>query len=312
MKSRIIVLSVITMMLLPVLPGVVAQPEPSIGNWELGIDYPKEDDSNPFVVSIAGSTLINFWVANDGLFNIKVTFEYEVPWDAQFSGPESATIGPGANTSFSMMVAGIDVYSIDAMTKDAFTISANLEERSGIPAVIPENQEKTGDLEIPEIFQLNVDIADAVGPINAGTDTVLRVTVTNRGNARDKIREIDISDDCPLLTTDGGLDVLLSRNIEKGASTTADLKVMVSESHPKRNCRIEVTIASDGADSAQLSTDFTRVNVEPPPTQQNDPEDPGDSNDPVEVVTSNLPAPGLSVVLSILIGALIARTSRRF
>ena len=312
MKSRIIVLSVITMMLLPVLPGVVAQPEPSIGNWELGIDYPKEDDSNPFVVSIAGSTLINFWVANDGLFNIKVTFEYEVPWDAQFSGPESATIGPGANTSFSMMVAGIDVYSIDAMTKDAFTISANLEERSGIPAVIPENQEKTGDLEIPEIFQLKVDIADAVGPINAGTDTVLRVTVTNRGNARDKIREIDISDDCPLLTTDGGLDVLLSRNIEKGATTTADLEVMVSESHPKRNCRIEVTIASDGADGAQLSTDFTRVNVEPPPTQQNDPEDPGDSNDPVEVVTSNLPAPGLSVVLSILIGALIARTSRRF
>jgi hypothetical protein len=151
MKSRIIVLSVITMMLLPVLPGVVAQPEPSIGNWELGIDYPKEDDSNPFVVSIGGSALINFWVANDGLFNIKVTFEYEVPWDAQFSGPESATIGPGANTSFSMMVAGIDVYSIDAMTKDAFTISANLEERSGIPAVIPENQEKTGDLEIPEI-----------------------------------------------------------------------------------------------------------------------------------------------------------------
>ena len=299
-------------MLLPVLPGVVAQPEPSIGNWELGVDYPEEDDSNPFVVSIGGSALINFWVANDGLFNIKVTFEYEVPWDAQFSGPESATIGPGANTSFSMMVAGIDVYSIDAMTKDAFTISASLEERSGIPAVIPENQEKTGDLEIPEIFQLKVDIADAVGPINAGTDTVLRVTVTNRGNARDKIREIDISDDCPLLTTDGGLDVLLSRNIEKGASTTADLKVMVSESHPKRNCRIEVTIASEGADGAQLSTDFTRVNVEPPPTQQNDPEDPGDSNDPVEVVTSNLPAPGLSVVLSILIGALIARTSRRF
>ena len=312
MKSRIMVLSVIAMMLLPMLPSVVAQPDPSIGNWELGIDYPQEDDSNPFVVSIGGSALINFWVANDGLFNIKVTFEYEVPWDAQFSGPESATIGPGTNSSFSMMVAGIDVYSIDAMTKDAFTISANLEERSGIPAVIPETQEKTGDLEIPEIFQLNVDIADAVGPINAGTDTVLRVTVTNRGNARDKIREIDISDDCPLLTTNEGLDVLLSRNIEKGATTTADLEVMVSESHPKRNCRIEVTIASEGADGAQLSTDFTRVNVEPPPTQNNDPDEPGDSTDPVEVVTSNLPAPGLSVVLSILIGALIARTSRRF
>lgn len=310
MKSRIMVLSVIAMMLLPALPSVVAQP--NIGNWELGIDYPKEDDSNPFTVSTGGNAIINFWVANDGLFNIKVTFEYEVPWDAQFSGPESVTIGPGANSSISLMIAGIDVFSIDAMTKDSFTITANLEERNGIPAVIPETQEKTGDLEIPEIFQLNVDIADAVGSINAGTDTVLRVTVTNKGNARDKIREIEISDDCPLLTTNEGLDVLLSRNIEKGASTTADLEVMVSESHPKRNCRIEVTIASEGADGAQLSTDFTRVNVEPPPTQNNDPDEPGDSDDPVEVVTSNLPAPGLSVILSILIGALIARTSRRF
>ena len=117
-----------------------------------------------------------------------------------------------------------------------------------MPVILPESQEKTGDLEIPEIFMLNVEITDPVGPINAGTDTILKVTVTNEGNARDKVRELEVTDDCPLMTTDEGLDVLLTRNLEKGAKTTADLKVTASESHPQRNCRIEVTVASDGAD----------------------------------------------------------------
>lgn len=181
-----------------------------------------------------------------------------------------------------------------------------------MPIIIPESQEKTGTLEIPEIFELAVDIADAVGPMNAGADTILRVTVTNRGNARDKVRELEITDDCPLMTTDEGLEVLLSRNLEKGASTTADLKVMASESHPARQCRIEVSVASDGADGTQLSTDYTRVTVETTPAEPDDPDDPEDPTDPVEVVTSNLPAPGISVLLSVLIGALIARGSRRF
>ncbi len=312
MKSRIMILSVIAMMLISFTPSTIAQPDPSIGNWELGIDYPDEDESNPFVVNVNGHTMVNFWVANDGLVNIKVSFEFEAPWEAQFSGPETMTVGAGSNVSASLVFAGIDVYSIDAKTKAAFSITANLEERSGVPAVIPESQEKTGDLEIPEIFQLKVDIADPVGPMNAGTDSILRVTVTNEGNARDKVREIEITDDCPLMTTDEGLDVLLSRNLEKGAGTTADLKVMASESHPARKCRIEVTVASDGADGTQLSTDYTRVTVETTPTKPDDPDDPEEPSDPVEVVTSNLPAPGISVVLSILIGALIARSSRRF
>ncbi len=312
MKSRIMVLSVIAMMLLPIVPSTIAQPDPSIGNWELGIDYPEEDDSNPFMVQKNGNNIITFWVANDGLFNIKVSFEYDIPWEAQFSGPESATVGAGSNTSIDLVIVGIDVYAHAAGTQETFTITANLDERNGMPVIIPESQEKSGTLEIPEIFELSVDLADPVGPMNAGTDAILRVTVTNRGNARDKVREVEVTDDCPLMTTDEGLDVLLSRNLEKGGATTADLKVMASESHPARQCRIEVTVASDGADGTQLATDYTRVTVETTPTKPDDPEDPDEPSDPVEVVTSNLPAPGLSIILSILIGVLIARSSRRF
>ena len=299
-------------MIIATIPNSMAQPEPSLGNWELGIEYPDEDDSNPFVVSESGMASITMFVDNQGLLSVKVAFEYEFPFDAEIMGaPEDATIEPGNNDSFTIMVRGIDVYEIDAGKIESFTITANLQERNGMPIIIPESQEKIGDLEIPEIFMLNVGIADPVGPMNSGTDTILKVTVTNEGNSRDKVRELEVTDDCPLMTTDSGLDALLTRNIEKGGQTTADLKVTASESHPQRNCRVEVTVASDGADGSQLSTDFTRITVEQPPTNTQDPDDPDEEEDPVEVVTSNLPAPGISVILSSLIGALFVNARRR-
>ena len=311
MSRGIIPIFLITAIIIATIPNSMAQPEPSLGNWELGIEYPDEDDSNPFVVSEAGMASITMFVDNQGLLSVKVAFEYEFPFDAEIMGaPEDATIEPGNNDSFTIMVRGIDVYEIDAGKIESFTITANLQERNGMPVIIPENQEKIGDLEIPEIFLLNVEIADPVGPMNSGTDSILKVTVTNEGNSRDKVRELEVTDDCPLMTTDSGLDALLTRNIEKGGKTTADLKVTASESHPQRNCRVEVTVASDGADGSQLSTDFTRITVEQPPTNNQDPDDPGDEEDPVEVVTSNLPAPGISVILCSLIGALFVNARR--
>jgi len=312
LSRGIIPIFLITAIIIATIPNSMAQPEPSLGNWELGIEYPDEDDSNPFVVSEAGMASITMFVDNQGLLSVKVAFEYEFPFDAEIMGaPEDATIEPGNNDSFTIMVRGIDVYEIDAGKIESFTITANLQERNGMPVIIPESQEKIGDLEIPEIFLLNVEIADPVGPMNSGTDSILKVTVTNEGNSRDKVRELEVTDDCPLMTTDSGLDALLTRNIEKGGKTTADLKVTASESHPQRNCRVEVTVASDGADGSQLSTDFTRITVEQPPTNNQDPDDPGDEEDPVEVVTSNLPAPGISVILCSLIGALIVNARRR-
>ena len=82
-----------------------------------------------------------------------------------------------------------------------------------MPVIIPESQEKIGDLEIPEIFLLNVEIADPIGPMNQERYN-FKVTVTNQGNTRDKVRELEVTDDC-LMTTDTGLDTLLTRNLER-------------------------------------------------------------------------------------------------
>ena len=312
MRREVFPILLASLLLISMSANSIAQPEPPSLNWELGIEYPDEDESNPFIVSENGIVTINMFVDNPGLLSIKVDFEYEFPFEGEVVGaPEDATIEPGNNDSFNFIVRGIDVYEVDAGTIESFTVTATLQERNGMPVIIPESQEKIGDFEIPEIFLLGLEITDPVGPMNAGSDTIVKVKVTNNGNARDKVRELEVTDDCPLLTTDTGLDVLLTRNLEKGAATTADLKVTASESHPQRNCRVEITVASDGADGSQLSTDFTKITVETAPTNTPEPEDPEDPDDPTEVVTSNLPAPGISALVSILIGALFVNLNKR-
>jgi hypothetical protein len=148
--------------------------------------------------------------------------------------------------------------------------------------------------------------------MNAGTDTILRVSVTNTGNVQDKVGDVEVSDDCPLLTADNGLDELMMGNIMPGKAKQANLKVMASQSHPKRHCDITVTISSNGAMNSGESvvvSDEVRVSVEPPPTNEGVPEE-DDPDDPEEVLSSNLPAPGLLISLLGFIAAL-PQTSKR-
>jgi len=313
MNSKFLVLIMASTLLIPFASTAVAQPEPTLGNWELGINYPMDDDSEPFEVGTSGAVLVTFWIHNQGLFPIKVGLEYEAPWEADSAGDEEKEIEADKNISFTLVFSNIDVFEIAAKSKEPFQITANLQERNSMPVIIPESQEATGDLEIPEIFELKVEITEPAGPMNSGTDSLLKITVTNEGNSQDRAREVEVTDDCPLMTTDEGLEGLTSRNIQPGESTSADLKITASESHPTRNCRIEVTVASNGADGAQLSSDFVRVTVESAPSPDNSDNngDDDDTQSPTEVVSSNLPAPGLSIIFSALIGALLIRDSKR-
>jgi len=148
--------------------------------------------------------------------------------------------------------------------------------------------------------------------MNAGTDVILTVTVTNKGNVQDKVGEIEVSDNCPLLTTDNGLDSLMTSNIGSGQSTEANLIATASESHPRRNCKIEVSVSSNGAmnsGGSEIADDDTTVTVEPPldePEENN----PGDTSDPVEVVSSSLPSPGIVTLICALAIASLAAPRR--
>jgi hypothetical protein len=278
-------------------------------SWELGINYPGEDSTNPFLLSSEGSAEVEFFVENSGLTDITVEFEFSIPFSGNHEAPEGETISAGSNESFDLKISGIDALTHDAEKKEKFSITATITARQGVPDPLSSSQNREGDLEIPSIFDLAVDITEPFGPMNAGSDTILTVTVTNNGNAQDGVGEVDVKDDCPLLSTNDGLDLLLSGNIEAGKEKDADLRVTASESHPKRHCDITVTVTSKrGMDEGgnAIAEDEVRVSVEPPPTEDSGSDSQeGEGSSTGDSVKSNLPAPGIIVALSGLLGALI-------
>ena len=278
-------------------------------SWELGINYPGEDPTNPFLLSDEGTARVEYFVENSGLTEITVEFEFDIPFSGEHEAPEGETISAGSNESFDLKISGIEVLSQDAEKKEKFSITATITARQGIPDPLSSSQNREGDLEIPSIFDLALEIAEPFGPMNAGSETILTVTVTNNGNAQDGVGEVDVKDDCPLLSTDNGLDLLLSGDIEAGKEKDANLKVTASESHPKRHCDITVTVTSkremSGGGNA-IAEGEVRVTVEPPPTGDSSSSNQGDgSSSSEDSIESNLPAPGVIVTISGLLVALI-------
>lgn len=279
-------------------------------SWELGINYPGEDSTNPFLLSDEGAVKVEFFVENSGLTEITVEFEFSIPFGGKYEAPEGETISAGSNESFDLKISGVDVLSQDAEKKEKFSITATITARQGVPDPLAPSQNREGDLEIPPIFDLSVEITEPFGPMNAGSDTILTVTVRNNGNAQDGVGEVDVRDDCPLLSTDNGLDSLLSGNIEAGKEKDANLKVTASESHPKRHCDITVTVTSNremsGGGNA-IAEGEVRVSVEPPPTGDSSSSDGqgGSSSSSEDSVKSNLPAPGVVAAIPGLLAALI-------
>tara|TARA_B100001142_G_scaffold227086_1_gene225214 strand:+ start:3298 stop:4251 length:954 start_codon:yes stop_codon:yes gene_type:complete len=278
-----------------------AQEQPELGNWELGIKYIADDDSKPFLLNEDGERVVEFYVHNTQMFEIEVSFTYEVPFDGVDDGPESEKIQAGENETFSLLIEDIDVYNFAANTVEEMKITASLVTRAGVQVLIPENQEVMADLKIPTIHSISVDIDDPVGPMNAGTDMILRVTVSNNGNIKDKVGEIDISDNCPLMTWDNGLDKLLITDLEKDEAISADLKISASQSHPRKNCKLEITIHSNGAmntGSSKITEDETSITVEPPLSKPDGNEDGSEEDESItEVVDTNLPSSGISAIL---------------
>tara|TARA_B100000676_G_scaffold177836_1_gene174538 strand:+ start:2110 stop:2967 length:858 start_codon:yes stop_codon:yes gene_type:complete len=277
----------------------------------MGIEYPQDNEDVPFNVKQDGTASIEFFVSNDELVDIVVEFEYEIPFEGEADGPESETIGSGENKSFILSVSGIDVWSFAADSKEQFTIRANMVSRAGLPVGLPgENRESSGELRIPTIYSLEIDISDPVGPMNAGSDAILRVSVVNHGNVQDKVGDIEVTDNCPLLTTDNGLDSLMTQNIASGQTIEADLVATASESHPRRNCKVEVSISSNGAmnsGEASVVSDDTTLTVEPP--LQNEEDNSGDNEDGnsesvTEVVSTSLPSLGfVQIVVTLAVAA---------
>ena len=285
MRTAVIFLSGILLMCLMAPLSMSQQPSPP--GWDLGIDYPQEDEDEPFKLNNGGSVIVSFFVSNDELLPITVDFTYEVPFEGEFDGPESETIGAGNNKTFSLSISGIDVRDNPAETTEEFSITAILVSRGSVPQPIPDSRTGTGELIIPTIYDLEVRISEPVGPMNSGSEMTLTVYVENLGNVMDRVGSVEVSDNCPLLTVSNDLDT--TKDIVAGNIYSSPIVIAASQSHPQRNCDVEVMISSNGATNSggsEFAEDSVRVSVESPPTNQEDPESPDDNEDIIEEVVS--------------------------
>ena len=302
MRTAVIFLSVILVTCLLAPLGMSQQPSPP--GWDLGIDYPQEDEDEPFKLNNRGGVIVSFFVSNDELLPITIDFTYEVPFEGEFDGPESETIGAGNNKSFSLTIMNIEVGDFSAEATEEFSITGTLVARGSVPQLFPDSRDGLGELQIPTIHSLKATLSEPVGPMNSGSDMTLTLEVKNLGNVADRVGSVEVSDNCPLLTTDSGLDTMTTKDIPIGGQIQGSLIVTASESHPQRNCDVEVTISSNGATNSggsEMSESNVRVSVEPPPTNQDNPDTPGDSDDIVEeVVSSNLSFVGFLPILSVI------------
>ena len=301
MRTAVIFLSGILLMCLMAPLSMSQQPSPP--GWDLGIDYPQEDEDEPFKLNNGGSVIVSFFVSNDELLPITVDFTYEVPFEGEFDGPESETIGAGNNKTFSLSISGIDVRDNPAETTEEFSITALLVSRGSVPQPIPDSRTSTGELIIPTIYDLEVRISEPVGPMNSGSEMTLTVYVENLGNVMDRVGSVEVSDNCPLLTVSNDLDT--TKDIVAGNIYSSPIVIAASQSHPQRNCDVEVMISSNGATNSggsEFAEDSVRVSVESPPTNQEDPESPDDNEDIIEeVVSSNLSFVGILPILSVIL-----------
>tara|TARA_S200000501_G_scaffold365133_1_gene398171 strand:- start:595 stop:1530 length:936 start_codon:yes stop_codon:yes gene_type:complete len=303
LRTAVFLLSAVLLTCLLAPLSVSQQPSPP--GWGLGIDYPQEDEDEPFELNNGGSVIVSFFISNDELLPITVDFTYEVPFEGEFDGPESETIGAGNNKTFSLTIMNIEVGDFSAEATEEFSITGTLVARGSVPQVIPDSREALGQLQIPTIHSLKATLSEPLGPMNSGSDMTLTLEVKNLGNVVDRVGSVEVSDNCPLLATDDGLESLTTKDIPIGGQIQGILTITASQSHPQRNCDIEATISSNGATNSggsEMSESNVRVSVEPPPTNQGDPEDPEENDDILEeVVSSNLSFVGILPVVSVIL-----------
>ena len=298
---------IMALFLLTTIPSVQSQGD--IYPWDIEIEFENDDSSDPFDISEDGKATITFTVSNNGFLSMDLEFEYEGPFQGTYTGPSDASIAANSNESFQLEVTKIKVLDFPAKTQEDFLITAKVISLQGTPQISPSSKDAEGKLIIPIVYSLDLEIADPVGPMNAGTAVPLRVSVINIGNIEDRVGDIDISDNCPLLTPNNGLDSLMTKNLNPGQTAQADLELTASESHPKRTCKVEISIASNGAmntgASSSLSSAEVQVTIDPTLSDNTDTVDSVDDTTTTEVVGSSLPSSGLVSIILCVLSALV-------
>lgn len=283
--------------------------------WEIGIDTPQ--DTEPiFEIGLDGEVSVKFWIDNQNMAAMNLDIEFDIPFDGSANGPETVEVSAQTNKTFDFTINQIDVAAFAASQSDRFIVTGTVTGYSGLPTTGGDSKDGEGNITIPMVVDLTIDLSEAGGPLNAGTTSSLEVIVSNEGNAVDSVYKVTVTDSCPLLDV-GGAEELEGIAIEMGENLTQILNITTSDSHPTKNCVIEISIQSRGdidagrsqtADSDESTVSIVEDRGDTSDGDGSSNNDDDDTSNDEDVVSQNWTPiwPG-AVIITLLLGALTRR-----
>ena len=311
--------TIIAILLISLMPiSVDAQtPSPEV-NWTS--DWESEEDVAIMQLdslSYNFELILKFWINNNRLTPIEVTFETEfenVEFDVD--DPGQVNVQGNSNETFELKISGSGLdadgmlYNADDFTE---TITLSMYETIAGQAVASSIVIEK-DLKFSEIYDMRVkyEVAGLTSsnvkiPMKSGTSEAMNLRVFNFGNTQDAVTKTSISvSKCPQLDYSFESISALPLAINPAAnqddsSLLGELEVSTTDSHPTKECTLEFTIhsESDGSTSyATLTIDVESVENEQEGNTDDTEESSETESTEIEVESSSLP--GLSSVLCML------------
>ncbi len=288
--------------------SVSAQPDIEFGDWEIGF---KDGENITKELNDEGEESIEFWVRNDYLLGIDISFNFDSAFGAETNELDSTTVSAGSNESFVLDFTGVDVLKFRAEKRESFSVTVTIDSYGSIPSA---GDEKTisGELTIPRVRGFNLKISDLGGAMNAGTDLDINIEIQNTGNDMDSTAEATFeSKACPQLEISNieSLDSIAIDAPLEGQSGKKTVPVTLSApiSHPSKNCDLEISLKSLGAindgNNGISGEDEITFEVRKPSSSSENIDGENSNSQPTEnegdIISSNF-TPGFSLPLAIM------------
>ncbi|HIF15651.1 MAG TPA: hypothetical protein EYQ85_00130 [Candidatus Poseidoniales archaeon] len=262
MKSKIIV---IFLMLMGVFIPVSSAQDIEVPNWT--IDWVEDLSSATLLEAIddksssdwwdkGGIITFEFYIENTRPTELNVALEFETDHEGEFNWvevdlDESVAVGGNSNKTFEVTIEVGSLNDIAEGSIHGLRIIAQEDLQ------LPSNpQTIEADTKVPRVAIMMADIIDEDVPLLAGTETEIKVELTNFGNKNDKLKLTETESPftiggCPQLSIQ--IDDSLTQAVSPGSSELGTFVAKASSSHPTTECVITLKAISDGGASVSDS-----------------------------------------------------------
>jgi hypothetical protein len=262
MKNKIVL---IVLMLMGVFIPASSAQDIEVPNWT--IDWVEDLSSATLLEAIddknssdwwdkGGIITFEFYIENTRPTELNIALQFETDHEDEFNWievdlDESVAVGGNSNKTFEVTLEVGSLNDVGEGAIHGLTIIA--QEDLQLPT---NSQTIETDTKVPRVAIMMADIIDEDIPLLAGTETEIKVELTNFGNKNDKLKLTETEnpftiDGCPQLSTQ--IDDSLAQAVSPGSSAEGTFVAKASSSHPTTECIITLKAISDGGASVSDS-----------------------------------------------------------